>query len=84
MSNFEYAELRSEIKDTKIYDRFSKSYEYGHFEFEGQFSEELYNKLGRWPTENEAIALIDNNKCNFGAACYVSPNGMFDGTINTD
>ena len=84
MDEFKYSKLCYKIENIKKYASFSKSYGYAHLDIEGQFSDELYKKLGRWPTEEEAIALIDNNRWNFGAMCCVHSDGSFYGRINID
>lgn len=55
---------------------------YAHFTFQGTISNNLVELLGRMPTNDEIILLVDGYS-HFGATCTI--NGMnFSGRVNTD
>ena len=55
---------------------------YAHYTFKGTVSQELIDLLGRMPTTDEIILIVDGYS-HFGATC--SFNGLnFEGRVNTD
>ena len=56
---------------------------YNEYGFVGMVSNKLTTLLGRCPTADEIVILIDGGANNFGAECNVS-GGHFNGTIYTD
>ena len=58
---------------------------YAHYTFEGTYTPLLVDLLGRHPTEDEIIMLVDEGFSHFGAICDVSHDRMtFHGRVNTD
>jgi len=58
---------------------------YAHYKFTGSYKQELVDILGRHPTSNEIIMLVDGGFSNFGASCGVNASLMtFTGRVNTD
>ncbi len=60
---------------------FKKTNNSGGYSFSGQFSAEAEVELGRMPTPDEIILLIDNSVSHFGAACTLKPDGFFKGYV---
>lgn len=62
---------------------FVKTYGYAHYGFSGVYTESLVEALGREPTPDEIIILVDGGFSHFGATCNI--NGRhFRGRVNTD
>lgn len=58
---------------------------YAHYTFEGTYTPLLVELLGRHPTGDEIIMLVDGGFSHFGATCGVSHDRMsFSGRVNTD
>lgn len=57
---------------------------YAHYKFRGKVSETLIERLGRMPTEDEIIMLVEGGFSHFGATCTVQPDGTFSGRVNID
>lgn len=55
---------------------------YAHFTFKGTVSQKLIDLLGRMPTADEIILMVDGYS-HFGASCSFNGNN-FDGRVNTD
>ena len=54
-----------------------------HYRFEGSFTDKLVELLGRTPTPEEIIILVDGGFSHFGADCHISGHN-FSGKLNTD
>ena len=88
----EYIEMRDKHHDLldriSRYDykdllEFSKTVGYAHYSFSGAYTETLVKALGRVPTPDEIIMLVDGGFSHFGATCNI--NGRhFRGRVNTD
>lgn len=61
-----------------------KSPGYAHYTFEGKLDPIVAEKLGRLPTPEELIILVDGGRVHFGASCSLNPDGTFIGRVNTD
>lgn len=57
---------------------------YAHYRFRGKVSEKLVDLLGRMPTPDEVIMLVDHGFSHFGASCTLSPSGEFTGQVYVD
>ena len=58
---------------------------YAHYTLEGTYTPLLVELLGRHPTGDEIIMLVDGGFSHFGATCGVSHDRMtFHGRVNTD
>lgn len=58
---------------------------YAHYDFHGQYSPTLTAALGRTPTPDELIMLVDGGVSHFGAHCNVDHESQrFSGYVNTD
>lgn len=58
---------------------------YAHYTFEGNYTNDLVQRLGRHPTGDEIIMLVDGGFSHFGASCSVAHDRMtFSGRVNTD
>lgn len=58
---------------------------YAHYTFDGSYTPLLVELLGRHPTSDEIIMLVDGGFSHFGATCNVSHDRMtFSGRVNTD
>ena len=58
---------------------------YAHYDFFGSYTEELIKELGRHPTANEIILMVDGGLNHFGASCSIVEEEMrFNGSVNTD
>lgn len=82
-----YAELCESIRDLFIKDMFegfAKRPGYAHYAFEGKITDKLIGRLGRMPTEEEVIMIVDGGFSHFGATCRITPDGYFSGRVNID
>lgn len=70
------------IPSTQLYD-YSEKRGYAHYTFNGTYTAKLCEVLGRTPTGEEIIMLVDGGFSHFGASCSVY-DGHFTGRVNTD
>lgn len=56
---------------------------YAHYRFGGTFTDKLVELLGRNPTPEELIILVDGGFSHFGAECGITGH-TFSGRVNTD
>lgn len=61
----------------------NKAYGYAHYSFSGHIKPELVKRLGRQPTEDEIIMLVDGGFSHFGASCTINGD-FFRGLVNID
>lgn len=57
---------------------------YGNYKFQGKVSQVLIDKLGRKPTVDEIIILVDGGFSHFGAVCGYIGELTFNGRVDTD
>lgn len=57
---------------------------YAHYKFSGAYNQLLVDLLGREPTSDEIIMLVDDGFSHFGASCHISSDRHFYGRVNTD
>lgn len=58
---------------------------YAHYRFKGKYTERLVRLLGRQPSDDEIIMLIDHGFSHFGATCSINHETReFYGRVNTD
>jgi len=67
-----------------LFEELHKSLGYAHYTFEGKLDPIVAEKLGRMPTLEELIILVDSGRVHFGASCSLNPDGTFVGRVNTD
>lgn len=67
----------------KQFDDFSRSYGYSQYTFKGKVKQEVINVLGRLPTADEVILMVESY-FHFGAVCSINEDGIFHGKVNTD
>ena len=82
-----YTELREKVKGIHKADMFcdfTRCVGYAHYTFSGRCTAALVERLGRLPTSDEVIMLVDNGFSHFGASCTIDSNGDFHGRVNTD
>lgn len=80
-----YKELMKKLEGTTKADWFvdyKQKTGYAHFTFKGTVSQKLIDLLGRMPTADEIILMVDGYS-HFGASCSFNGNN-FDGRVNTD
>lgn len=70
--------------DGSAVEKLDKSRGYAHYTFSGKVSTALIDALGRLPTGDEVIMLVDGGFSHFGASCRVASDGTFSGRVNTD
>lgn len=68
-------EERWEIKEINV--------GYAHYNFKVKPSQKMLDAIGRKPTTNEMIMIVDGGFSHFGASCTES-NGIYTGRVNTD
>lgn len=81
-----YMELKRKTNWSSKYvllDNLRTSTGYAHYTFSGTISDKLVELLGRTPTPDEIIMLVDTGFSHFGATCSISGN-TFNGRVNTD
>lgn len=58
---------------------------YAHYQFKGTYTDALVAALGRQPTEDEIIMLVDGGFSHFGATCSIDKvHRTFTGRVNID
>lgn len=85
--NSVYKNLKDKINGVQFKDLMSVQMRYGyaHYKFSGEYSEKLVELLGRHPTNNEIIMLVDGGFSHFGASCSMNrETRTFGGRVNTD
>lgn len=78
--------LKEAVKGTNSrdwFENYTKSYRYGHYCFSGDITDKLIELLGREPTTDEIIMLVDNGFSHFGAGCSIIGR-HFNGHVDTD
>lgn len=73
-----YMELHNKTKDYKrsdLLDNYTRKFGYAHYTFSGRITDKFVEALGRMPTANEVIMLVDSGYSHFGASCTI--NGRF-------
>lgn len=80
-----YDNLQKKIKGVDMNEliSYSRTSGYAHYKFTGTYTEKLCEALGRTPTGEEIIMLVDGGFSHFGASCSVY-DGHFTGRVNTD
>lgn len=81
-----FSELWKSIKDIRkdLYKCYTKTNGYAHYTFSGKVPQNLIDALGRMPTSEEIIMIVDTGFSHFGASCSIRPDGSFSGRVNTD
>lgn len=83
-----YVNLRAAIKDvpcTDIVEDLQRRYVYAHYRFSGKYTPRLIELLGRQPSADEIIMLVDGGFSHFGATCTINHETReFQGRVNTD
>lgn len=92
-SNEEYEAARSRYMElyekTRNYKRdellvnYTRKFGYAHYTFRGYIGDKLIEALGRMPTADEIIMLVDGGFSHFGATCTISGRN-FSGKVCTD
>jgi len=67
----------------EMFDDYDDNIGHGHYTFKGKVSDALIEVMGRMPTDEEIIMLIDRGFYHFGATCNINGRS-FSGRINTD
>ena len=62
---------------------FKKKSGHAQYKFSGEITECLINHLGRVPTAEEIIMLVDRGYCHFGASCTIDGTKI-SGYVYTD
>ena len=65
------------------FDDYRRQSGYAHYKFSGRISDKLVELLGRMPTGDELIMLIDKGFSHFGASCSINGSD-FSGRVNID
>lgn len=68
---------------SEMFDAYNNSIFYGRYKFSGKVSDALIERLGRMPTEEEIIMLVDRGFYHFGATIKLDGR-HFSGQVNTD
>lgn len=81
-----YVRLHEKVSGTTRADWFKNYTErsgYAHYDFSGTYTDKRVELLGREPSENEIIMLVDGSFSNFGAQCTITGR-HFTGRVNAD
>lgn len=82
-----YTELLAKTKGYSVYrdlfENYTRKPGYAHYVYSGKISDKLVELLGREPTSDEVIMLVDSGFSHFGATCTISGRN-FSGRVNTD
>ena len=65
------------------FEDYNKKPGYAHYQFSGKITDKLIDLLGRDPTSDEIIILVDGGFSHFGASCQIRGNS-FSGRVNID
>lgn len=68
---------------TGLFDNYRRDGYYAHYEFSGDISDRLIAMLGREPSAEEIIMIVDNGFYHFGATCEISGR-HFAGEVDID
>ena len=80
-----YDKLGKEVFNTyAAFEEIRKQSGYACYIFRGRLSPTVAEKLGRMPTPDEVIILVDSGYSHFGATCTLRPDGTFSGRVSTD
>jgi len=79
----QFEELKEKTKDIKCFNNYERVTGYAHYKFKGLISKELVEALGRNPTVDEIMLLVDRGWSHFGASCSIIGN-KFSGRVSTD
>lgn len=75
------------IKDVKTiaekFELYERKSGYAHYTFKVKPSQALLDAIGRAPTKDEIIMIVDSGFSHFGATCS-EHNGIYSGRVNTD
>lgn len=74
--------LRVPFED--LFEELSMIRGYANYKFQGKVSQVLLDKLGRKPTVDEIIILVDGGFSHFGAVCSYIDELTFKGRVDTD
>lgn len=66
-----------------MWDEYEKKYGYAHYKFTVKPSEKMIAAIGREPTTDEMIIIVDGGFSHFGASCS-EYKGTYTGQVNTD
>lgn len=75
--------LKEKTKGIKLFNDYTRKRGYAKYDFSGIVSDELVSALGRMPTEEEIIILVDRGFSHFGAKCTLNGNS-FIGRVYID
>ncbi len=76
--------LYDKLGKEAFFEELHKKPGYAHYTFKGKLSPTVAEKLGRMPTPDEVIILVDSGYSHFGASCSLNPDGTFSGRVCTD
>lgn len=66
-----------------LFTNFIKRYGYANYTFSGYIADLLIEKLGRMPTTEEILLIVDNGFSHFGATCIITDR-YFSGKVYID
>ena len=72
-----------ETKNGGLFEGFRVEHGYASYKFSGTITDRFVELLGRMPTADEIILLVDNGYSHFGATCKIEGR-RFSGRVNTD
>lgn len=81
-----WKELRDKtnsIARNELFDNYARTSGYAHYKFSGDITDKLIEALGRMPSPDEIIMLIDGGFSHFGASCSINDR-HFSGRVNID
>lgn len=81
-----YMELYEKVRNYKrdeLLVNYTRKFGYAHYMFNGYIGDKLIEALGRMPTADEIIMLVDSGFSHFGATCAISGRN-FSGKVCTD
>ncbi len=76
-------EIRATTTRDDWFTDFRKNVGYAHYRFSGTITDKLVEMLGRTPTEEEIVNLVDDGLFNFGYTCRIVGR-KFEGRVYTD
>lgn len=81
-----WKELQDKTKDiprAELFNNYTKTSGYAHYNFSGDITDKLVEVLGHEPSPDEIIMLVDDGFSHFGANCLISDR-HFSGRVCTD
>lgn len=76
--------LMAKVRGVKWFESKRTTPGYAHYTFRVELAKEVIEALGREPTPEEVVFMVDNWPYNFGFKCEKAKGGVYYGEVYTD